>query len=61
MAVSRCGSCWSHLNPSFRTLIVDAGMPIHCVMTDPRQIPSMFERGAVVSFDVMDGATFSAE
>jgi len=44
-----------------RTLIVDAGMPIHCVMNDARQAPSMFPRGAMVSFDVMDGATFSAE
>jgi len=44
-----------------RTLIVDAGMPIHCTMNDARQIPSQFEMGAVVSFDVMDGATFSAE
>ena len=44
-----------------RTLIVDAGMPIHCTMTDPRQIPSQFARGSLVSFDVLDGATFSAE
>lgn len=44
-----------------RTLIVDAGMPIHCVMNDARQVPSMFPRGAMVSFDVMDGATFSTE
>ena len=43
-----------------RTLIVDAGMPIHCKMTDARQIPSMFPKGALVSFDVLDGATFSA-
>lgn len=44
-----------------RTLIVDAGMPIHCTMTDPRQIPSMFPEGSMVSFDVLDGATFGAE
>jgi hypothetical protein len=44
-----------------RTLIVDAGMPIHCAMTDARQLPSMFPRGAMVSFDVLDGATFSAK
>lgn len=44
-----------------RTLIVDAGMPIHCTMTDTRQIPSMIPKGAMVSFDVLDGATFSAE
>lgn len=44
-----------------RTLIVDAGMPIHCTMNDARQAPSMFPQGALVSFDVLDGATFSAE
>lgn len=44
-----------------RTLVVDAGMPIHCTMTDERQIPSMFPQGSMVSFDVLDGATFSAE
>jgi hypothetical protein len=44
-----------------RTIIVDAGMPIHCTMTDPRQVPSQFPRGALVSFDVLDGATFSPQ
>ncbi|MBX3403053.1 MAG: hypothetical protein KF699_06525 [Phycisphaeraceae bacterium] len=44
-----------------RTLIVDAGMPIHCTMTDARQVPSQFERGAMVSFDVLDGAMFTPQ
>lgn len=44
-----------------RTLIVDAGMPIHCTMTDVRQVPSQFEPGAMVSFDVLDGATFGPQ
>ncbi len=44
-----------------RVLVVDAGMPIHCTMTDARQDPSQFAPGDMVSFDVMDGATFSAE
>ncbi len=43
------------------TLIVDAGMPIHCTMTDPRQVPSQFATGAMVGFDVLDGATFTPQ
>lgn len=40
-------------------IVVDAGMPIHCMPTDPRQKPSDFEPGQFVSFDVLEGATFA--
>jgi hypothetical protein len=39
-------------------VVVDAGMPIHCTPTDPRQNASQFQVGQFVSFDVMDGARF---
>lgn len=41
-----------------RTIVVDAGMPIHCELTDARQSAEGFAPGQFVSFDVMDGATF---
>jgi hypothetical protein len=41
-------------------VVVDAGMPIHCAPTDPRQRASDFAAGDFVSFDVLDGATFTA-
>ncbi len=40
------------------TLTVDAGMPIHCELTDPRQSADRFPLGSLVSFDALDGATF---
>ncbi len=40
-------------------LVVDAGVPIHCTPTDPRQTASQFASGALVAFDVLEGATFS--
>jgi hypothetical protein len=40
-------------------VVVDAGVPIHCAPTDPRQKPTDFTPGQFVSFDVMDGATFT--
>jgi len=40
------------------TIAVNAGMPIICRLTDPRQRASDFEKGDFVSFDVMRGATF---
>jgi hypothetical protein len=40
-------------------VVVDAGMPIHCAPTDARQAASDFAPGDFVSFDVLDGATFS--
>jgi hypothetical protein len=39
-------------------VVVNAGMPIHCRPTDPRQKASDFAPGAFVSFDAMPGATF---
>jgi hypothetical protein len=41
-------------------IVVDAGVPIHCALTDERQTPDQFEVGQLVSFDVHDGATFEA-
>ncbi|MFG0283164.1 MAG: hypothetical protein ACF8R7_01980 [Phycisphaerales bacterium JB039] len=40
-------------------IVVNAGMPIHCAPTDPRQKASDFEPGDFVSFDILDGASFS--
>jgi hypothetical protein len=39
-------------------VVVDAGIPIHCVPTDDRQKPGDFSPGQFVSCDVLDGATF---
>lgn len=39
-------------------VVVNAGVPIHCVPTDPRQRASGFEPGEFVGFDVMEGAEF---
>lgn len=40
-------------------VVVHAGMPIHCAPTDSRQQASDFAHGDFVSFDVLDGATFT--
>lgn len=40
-------------------VVVDAGVPIHCELTDPRQKPGDFAPGDFVGFDVLDGATFT--
>lgn len=40
-------------------IVVDAGMPIHVVPTDPRQRAEQFTPGQFVGFDVLDGATFT--
>lgn len=40
------------------TIVVGAGMPIHCELTDKRQKAGEFNVGDVVTFDVLDGATF---
>lgn len=40
-------------------VIVDATVPIHCTLTDPRQKAANFQPGQFVGFDVMDGATFT--
>ncbi len=39
-------------------VVVDAGIPIHCTPADPRQTADQFAPGQLVSFDVLDGATF---
>lgn len=40
-------------------VVVDAGIPIHCTPVDARQKAEQFEIGQLVSFDVLDGATFT--
>jgi hypothetical protein len=40
-------------------VVVDAGLPIHCTPTDPRQKAADFQPGQLVSFDVLDGASFT--
>lgn len=40
-------------------IVVDASVPIHCTPTDPRQKAADFQPGQLVSFDVMDGASFT--
>lgn|SRR5262245_48493921 len=40
-------------------VVVDAGVPIHCTATDTRQRAEDFQPGQIVSFDVLDGATFT--
>ncbi|MBX3357791.1 MAG: hypothetical protein KF745_05115 [Phycisphaeraceae bacterium] len=40
-------------------VVVNAGFPIHCTPTDPRQKASDFQVGDFVSFDVMEGASLS--
>jgi hypothetical protein len=47
------------LRPADNAIVVNAGMPIHCQLTDARQSPADFTLGDLVSFDVLDGATFT--
>lgn len=42
-----------------RTVIVDAGAPIHLTLNDSRQRAGDFAQGDLVSCDVLDGATFT--
>lgn len=42
-------------------IVVDAGVAIHCSLKDERQTPGQFEVGQLVSFDVLDGATFEPQ
>lgn len=44
------------ISDAARTLVVDAGMPVHLRMLDARQRPSDFAMGTLVSCDVLDGA-----
>lgn len=46
-------------NPTENTITVNAGVPIVCRITDPRQRASGFEVGQFVTFDVLRGATFT--
>lgn len=39
-------------------VVVDAGVPIHCEPTHPRQKAADFKAGDLVAFDVMEGASF---
>jgi len=41
------------------SIVVNAGVPITLVLTDPRQQAAGFEVGQIVSCDVHDGATFT--
>jgi hypothetical protein len=41
------------------TITVNAGVPIICEVTDARQQASAFTEDSFVSFDVLDGATFT--
>lgn len=41
------------------SVVVDAGVPVHCTPTDPRQKPGDFQVGQLVSFDVLEGATLT--
>lgn len=47
------------INAAARTITIDAGFPIECTLTDERQSPTTFAVGDFVSFDVLDGATFT--
>jgi hypothetical protein len=40
-------------------VVVDASVPVHAVPTDPRQKAADFQPGDFVSFDALDGATFT--
>jgi len=42
-------------------VVVDAGVPVHCRPTDTRQQASQFSVGQFVSFDVLDGSTFTPQ
>jgi hypothetical protein len=42
-------------------VVVDAGVPIHAVPTDPRQKAEQFEAGQMVSFDAVAGGTFTGQ
>lgn len=46
-------------NTSDNSITVDAGVPIICTLTDPRQRAEQFQIGDFVSFDVMPGTRFT--
>jgi hypothetical protein len=47
------------IGPSTNSIVVDASVPIHCECTDPQRPATSFQVGQFVSFDVIDGATFT--
>lgn len=47
------------IDESDHGIVVQAGVPIVCRLTDDRQRPADFAIGDFVSFDVMAGATFT--
>jgi hypothetical protein len=49
------------VNEGRRSIVVDAGVPIECELTDERQKAGDFSVGQFVSFDVLEGATFAAQ
>jgi len=46
---------------SGEAVVIDAGVPIHCTPTDPRQKAGDFKAGQFVSCDVLEGATFEQQ
>lgn len=46
------------VNSADHSICVNAGVPIHCTLTDPRQKPEHFQPGQLVSFDALEGASF---
>ncbi len=42
-------------------LVIDAGIPIHAVLTDARQKAEQFAVGQLVSFDAVAGATITPQ
>ncbi|HEX8877768.1 MAG TPA: hypothetical protein VF777_13540 [Phycisphaerales bacterium] len=41
------------------SVVVNAGVPVHVEPTDPRQSAGGFQVGQFISFDALDGATFT--
>lgn len=50
------GSVVAH-DEDANAIVVNAGVPIHCTLTDPRQVPADFPLGEIVSFDTLAGAS----
>ena len=49
------------VNEGRRSIVVDAGVPIECELSDERQKAGDFSVGQFVSFDVLEGATFTPQ
>lgn len=47
------------IDASNNAVTINAGVPINCTLTDARQKASQFEVGQVVTFDVLEGASFT--